>query len=286
VSRSQATQPAFEPIPGILPFVDSDAHRKTLWRRAEEITTEPPDTCGRTCKGTSRICNQDNFIVENLGQDVVLLAVADGLGGMAHGEIASKMAVELLSGFIHEGLVRGNLDDHKQVEPLLRRAILRADQTISNRGRQSHCQMGTTVVVALIVGGCRAWVANVGDSRCYLQRNGELTQLTRDHTYLNMMAEAGVLNLDEDQRRKYSNVLVQSVGTSHRTFVDIEELELMEGDQLLLCSDGLWGPLTPEQIDHRLQAGDNADITCDALLWESLIAGGTDDLTCIVHQQK
>jgi len=265
--------------------VDPDTHRQTLWLRLDEPGVTTTDTCGRTCRGTMRTRNQDNFTIEHLGHDAVLLAVADGLGGMEHGEVASSMAIEQISCSLSEGLKCTDAGDDDQVEALFRGAILKADHTIAARARHHYCKMGTTVCAVLILGGKRAWVANVGDSRCYLLRAGELTQLTRDHTYLSMLAGAGEQSLDDVRRRKYANVLLQAVGSARKTFVDVDRLELMGGDRLMLCSDGLWAPLDHEQLDHRLQAGDNATLTCDALLWEALIAGGNDDLTCIIYQQ-
>ena len=199
--------------------------------------------------------NEDNFVVANLstGQivprdqvfedDVVdrglIFAVCDGMGGAAAGEVASQMAVDILVEAMRRGGAPRNRDALARrlvsaVEEAGRRIFDAAQKERSRRG------MGTTATVAVLVDKV-LFLAEVGDSRAYMLRRGQLKQLTKDQSLVNQLIEAGHLTEDEAEAFEHSNIILQALGTSETVQVDPTFVELRRGDRLMMCSDGLSG---------------------------------------------
>jgi protein phosphatase len=141
--------------------------------------------------------------------------------------------------------------------------------------------MGTTATVAVLADD-RVVLGQVGDSRAYLFRDGTLTQLTRDQSLAQMLIEQGRLQPHEVKEFVGSNIILQAVGTSDELDVDVREVRLAAGDVLVLCSDGLSGPVEPAAITRVLAQAPDPAAACDELIREALSAGGPDNVTCIV----
>ncbi|MCE9572559.1 MAG: protein phosphatase 2C domain-containing protein [Deltaproteobacteria bacterium] len=191
-------------------------------------------THGMTHVGKVREANEDAMIVDPRWG---LYAVLDGMGGAMAGDVASNRARDV----IHE-YVRAK---KKTLEPraLLEAAITAASSAVHGeaQARRDRQGMGTTLVMALFVDDNKAWVAHVGDSRAYLLRDGRLTQLTRDHTVVAELMAQGALSPAEAENHAYKNVLSRNLGAKAEARPDLLELELVAGDRLMLCSDGLYG---------------------------------------------
>jgi len=216
--------------------------------------------------GKVRDGNEDSFLVEP-----PLYAVADGMGGHRGGEVASQLALETV-----ETLARSGKDTlAEQV-----RAANRAVYETAQRDR-AVTGMGTTLTAARIVDGA-AHLAHVGDSRAYLQRGGSLRRLTHDHTLVNRMVEAGEITSDEAAVHPHRNVLTRALGTEPDVKVDVEEVVLMDGDRLLLCSDGLFGMVNEDQIQAILEAEPDPQKTADRLVRAANRAGGVDNITVVI----
>ncbi|MBA2543527.1 MAG: Stp1/IreP family PP2C-type Ser/Thr phosphatase [Deltaproteobacteria bacterium] len=230
---------------------------------------------GDTNVGKIRTTNEDSMIVEPAKG---LYAVLDGMGGANAGDIASQMARDALHEYVTQR--RGSLAPRQLLEAAIQAgsaAVYKASQ--ANRERHG---MGTTVVACLIVDPNHVVVGHVGDSRCYLLRQGRLQALTRDHTIVEELVDRGLLTPDEAERHPYKNVLSRNLGARPETRVDLVELELKPGDRLLLCSDGLYGYSSVEAIQYVLGSGDAPDHVARDLIDLALRGGGGDNVSTIV----
>jgi serine/threonine protein phosphatase PrpC len=234
-------------------------------------------TCAaRTDVGIVRSGNEDNYLM--LAERGVFI-VADGMGGHAAGEVASEMAVRITSSEI--GSLRGLSD--AEASDRVRSAIRAANDAIFERTLSEHDKrgMGTTATV-LVLMPRRYLIGQVGDSRAYLLRNGELLQLTKDHSYVQEQVDAGLLTPDQARVHPYSNVITRCVGASGDVEPDIYAGTLEEGDVLLLASDGLTGMLEDEQLGRILLAAGDPETWVDKLVNEANRRGGLDNITAIV----
>ena len=222
----------------------------------------------RTDIGCLRDHNEDSLVVTP-----PLFAVADGMGGHAAGEVASEIAVRVLSELAPE---------HPDVEALGRaieeanRAVIQAAR--DGRGRQG---MGTTMTAAMLEGE-RLVIAQVGDSRAYLLHQGKLQQLTRDHSLMADMIEAGQLTPEEARTHPQRSVITRALGSDAHLHPDIYEINVETGDRLLICSDGLSGMIFDDQIENTLRRVQDPQRCASQLVNEAIAAGGHDNVTVIV----
>jgi protein phosphatase len=204
-----------------------------------------------------------------------LFAVADGVGGHDLGEVASRTAVEcLLEGFRHA--VAG--ESHSAV---LSRLILSANTRIIDAGQVVGANMATTIV-ACALRFDRATIAHVGDSRCYLVRRGQASQLTRDHTVVNDQVRLGVLSAAESERAATRHVLSRSLGAELIVKADISEHQVFAGDALVLCSDGLHGAVGGTEMASIV--GSEADLpgAAQRLVDVANQRDGGDNITALI----
>ena len=222
----------------------------------------------RTDIGCLRDHNEDSLVVTP-----PLFAVADGMGGHAAGEVASEIAVRVLSELAPE---------HPDGEALGRaieeanRAVIQAAR--EGRGRQG---MGTTMTAAMLEGE-RLVIAQVGDSRAYLLHQGKLQQLTRDHSLMADMIEAGQLTPEEARTHPQRSVITRALGSDAHLHPDIYEINVETGDRLLICSDGLSGMIFDDQIENTLRRVQDPQRCASQLVNEAIAAGGHDNATVIV----
>ncbi|HEX3298693.1 MAG TPA: Stp1/IreP family PP2C-type Ser/Thr phosphatase [Actinomycetota bacterium] len=220
-----------------------------------------------TDTGRVRDHNEDAYIVEP-----PLYAIADGMGGANAGEVASQLALETIGEMQRAG--ETTLDD--EVREANRVVFARSGEDAKFAG------MGTTVTAALASADALHLV-HVGDSRAYLLRAGSLRQLTRDHTLVDRMVQAGEISRDEADVHPHRNVLIRALGTEPKVDVEALDLGLLEGDQVLLCSDGLHDMVTESQISAILDIARGApQDAADRLVRSANRAGGIDNITAIV----
>jgi protein phosphatase len=242
----------------------------------------------RTDVGRVRKNNQDSLTTvtgDRLGGRADgLFIVADGMGGHAGGEIASRIAVETVPAVVGEELAR--LNGHMTAETLvdsLRQALSAANEAVYKQARANPelRGMGTTCVAALAREGAVA-VGNVGDSRAYLLRGGRLRQITDDHSLVQEHVRAGEMTAEEARDSRFKNVITRGIGLASRVEPDVEALELEEGDTLLLCSDGLSGMVRDEEIEAVLASEPDPQAACDRLVERANANGGADNITAVV----
>jgi protein phosphatase len=246
---------------------------------------------GRSHPGTVRAANQDAFVSD---PELALLVVADGMGGHRGGEVAAAIAVETIHRFVRSSRTDAGItwpvgfDVHASFEAnQLCNAIQLAHRRIYDESqRVSDLEgMGSTVVAAIVRNG-RVVLANVGDSRLYLFRGRALTQLSVDHSWMASMLSSGAdpLSLAEHPMR---HMLTQALGSNQRLDLAVRDEPLDDGDVLLLCSDGLYGPVQPDRIAEVLSAGNRTmQDQVDRLVDLANQAGGPDNITAVVARYE
>lgn len=260
---------------------------------------------GVSDKGRVRDQNEDQFLIAELakamaivGSSIVqprtvfsrqrahLLAVADGMGGHSGGAQASALAVSSIEGFVLESL-RWFSDVRSDDAGLLRdfrSALVEADARLFDVGARTPemTGMGTTMTVAWCQ-DAELRVLHVGDSRCYLARGGVLHQLTQDHTLVGELVRNHVIRPEDASGHAMRHVITNAMGgDSPGVHVEVQRTQLVAGDALLLCSDGLSGMVPDQEICSTLTAEPDPKVACERLLAAALAAGGTDNVTLIV----
>jgi PPM family protein phosphatase len=228
---------------------------------------------GGTDVGRTRAGNEDALLIDD-----GVFAVADGMGGHLAGEVASETALEPI-----RELAGRVFDDAGKAVTALRAAVVAANETVSDLAERepAYHGMGTTLTAALVEGR-RLHLAHVGDSRAYLLRDGSFSQLTDDHTLVQHLIDEGQLTREEAARHPQRSIITRAIGVSREVEVDSMSLELVAGDQLLLCSDGLTGVVSDEQIATTLEQLDDADAAVQRLIELANDAGGPDNITVLL----
>ena len=239
------------------------------------------DVAQLTDVGRKREHNEDNmaFVIPKdplvMANKGALFIVADGMGGHAAGEVASEIAVDTVSNLYYQ-------EDSDDVAVSLQRAIRRANASIHQRAAENMLRtgMGTTCVAAVLRGNM-AYIANVGDSRAYLLRGSQVKQISQDHSWVAEQVRAGLLTEDQARTHAQRNVITRCLGTQAEVDIDVFHEELNEGDSLVLCTDGLSGLVSDEELLHIV----NQFVPQESvyhLVERANENGGPDNITAIV----
>lgn len=241
---------------------------------------------GMTDVGCVRKHNEDSFLA---APELGLYVVADGLGGHAAGEVASRIVVERVAQFV------GETTEKDRTWPLeydtnlsfdgnrLKVALLLSDQAIADdiRRNPERETMGSTVVACLMNGG-KATLAHVGDSRAYLLSTNGIRQVTRDHSWVAEQVANGILTPSEARIHPFRNVITQALGNGGDLEIEIQELELGKSDRLLLCSDGLSGMVGDAQIWDIVNRSPDFQTAVESLISAARNNGGEDNITAVL----
>ena len=240
---------------------------------------------GLTDVGLKRKQNEDSFEVSDEGGYAIL---ADGMGGREHGEVASAMAVELLSNNLQKALPAsiGRLGISERVAMavnLLDEWIREMNLAIYRKSQdeEGYGEMGTTLVCGLMLDS-QLVLAHVGDSRCYLFRSGELSLLTEDHSLVNSQIRSGTMTEEEARDSKQRNIITRAVGTAAKVKAEINVHHLRLGDRILICSDGIHDMISDEQVAMALARDTSLDEVASGLVHAANAAGGRDNITVIL----
>jgi serine/threonine protein phosphatase PrpC len=258
---------------------------------------------GRTDVGLIREHNEDSFVIVRLDDGVrepeklaahtlgprgTLLVVCDGMGGAAAGEVASGMAIESLAAtMLDEHMVDapdGVVDDERQhLARKLRGAARDANARIFKEARDNLARSGMgTTMTAVHLWRDHALIAQVGDSRAYVWRQGAFTQVTRDQSLVNQLLETGQITVEQAKFFEHSNVILQALGVQEEVEVQLSKVELKKGDRLMMCSDGLVGVVSDEEISAVVGSIDDPAEAARILIEMANGAGGPDNITVIV----
>lgn len=232
--------------------------------------------------GRVRELNEDNLNWRRVADDLVLYAVADGMGGHDRGEVASQVAVETLFASMEERISGFESRDPKALRELLREVFQSANRGVVITGEEQESNMGTTLCCALVHDDELAYVANVGDSRVYLYRDDKLQPISQDHSLVAYLVQLGELSDEEARNHPSGNILVRSVGSSLEVEIDLFHLPVGHGDGLLLCSDGLWGELTDEELQDIIRTSPDAQSAAQGMVDSANDHGGRDNTTLIL----
>lgn len=232
-------------------------------------------TIGITHIGNSRTTNEDTLLIE-CAQRPRFMLVADGMGGHAAGEVASKTAAVAIRDYI-EGLRVSTLS-HEQI----RAAVEHANkELLAEMDRNTHLQgMGTTLTFAYAEGD-RLTLAQVGDSSAYLYDGALLKKLTRDHTYVQHLIDSGVIKKNAEKDYPFKNIITRAVGM-RKLKVDISDVAWKEEDMLLLCSDGLTAYVSDEMLFEVLADDRKIEEKAKTLVNHALESGGKDNISLII----
>ena len=234
---------------------------------------------GKTDVGRVRQENQDDYRAGELPGGAVWALVCDGMGGAKGGREASQGACNVIENFFQEQYAQCGAG---QEEPFLKKALLYANRFVFQKAahEEALAGMGTTAVCALVRSG-NVYLCHAGDSRAYLIRDGKLTQLTHDHSYVQELVDCGTITVEEAEHHPQKNIITRALGVDYRLEPEFATAQLHSGDILLLCSDGLTNAVPKEQLEQLLRTGKFYDLP-DLLIRTANENGGPDNITALL----
>ena len=234
-------------------------------------------SCGKTDVGKRRDSNQDNIFISDspVGSLPNLYIVADGMGGHAAGDFASRYAIQTVVDFVKKATVRNPIS-------LIRRALINANRELYVEAEKDVAKggMGTTMVIC-VVDGMRLICGNIGDSRLYLI-NDEIRQITMDHSLVEELIRNGQLERNKGRDHPEKNIITRAMGSRDEAIPDFFEISLSPGDRILLCSDGLSNMVENDELREIVREHEDVQEAVDALIERANYYGGNDNISAIV----
>ena len=237
---------------------------------------------GLTDRGKVRAENQDSFVIESIERrDCVAVVLCDGMGGASAGSIASTLASKTYMNYLVDRIMASRAKN-PDVKRHMINACKKANDIVYSYSRfnTDYAGMGTTMVAATVIGG-NAVVANVGDSRAYVISKKKITQLTRDHSYVQELVDKGIISPEKAKSHPKRNVILQALGSEDGVSCDIFTHKLARGERLLLCSDGLTNMLSDHEILEAARSNKTCENLCKKLIELALEAGANDNVTVV-----
>ena len=234
---------------------------------------------GKTDVGRVRQENQDDYRAGELPGGAVWALVCDGMGGAKGGREASQGACNVIENFFQEQYAQCGAG---QEEPFLKKALLYANRFVFQKAahEEALAGMGTTAVCALVRSGI-VYLCHAGDSRAYLIRDGKLTQLTHDHSYVQELVDCGTITEEEAEHHPQKNIITKALGVDYRLEPEFTAAKLKREDRLLLCTDGLTNMVPVEEMEKLLAQGAFYDLP-DRLIEAANAHGGSDNITALL----
>ena len=234
---------------------------------------------GKTDVGRVRQENQDDYRAGELPGGAVWALVCDGMGGAKGGREASQGACNVIENFFQEQYAQCGAG---QEEPFLKKALLYANRFVFQKAahEEALAGMGTTAVCALVRSG-NVYLCHAGDSRAYLIRDGKLTQLTHDHSYVQELVDCGTITEEEAEHYPQKNIITKALGVDYRLEPEFTAAKLKREDRLLLCTDGLTNMVPVEEMEELLAQGTFYDLP-DRLIEAANAHGGSDNITALL----
>lgn len=241
--------------------------------------------CACSDVGKVREINQDAyFYIED--KVVPIFIVADGMGGHKAGEVASNLAISAIASYYKAN--RDKIENEEMFVPqFINESIAKANEKIIEESQNDEelRGMGTTITMCIIFGD-EIYIGHVGDSRAYLLRDDELTQLTQDHSLVGELLRTGSITKKEAMNHPKKNVITRAVGTDSKLSVDIVNRELNLNDKIILCTDGLTNMVSEERILETVKIDENIFESCSKLVNIANEIGGIDNTTIMFIQAK
>lgn len=291
VQASQPSPDQTQPYPAVSPAENLAATSPSLRTVAAE---REPDTlpasgerpahikwriAGLSDTGLRRELNEDNLVMLEKDTPIGLYGVADGMGGHDAGEVASDLTIKAVHHYFDEYTPTGDTP----LDEWLKNAVVAANKVVlAQQGdRAEERKMGSTLVMALVTEG-QAHIVNVGDSRAYRLTNESIEQISIDHSLVERLVQIGQLTREEARVHKQKNVIYSTIGDKEEMEIGLYEVKLQPGDRLLLCSDGLSGMITDEEILQLSRTNPDPATACKALVEAAKMAGGHDNITTLI----
>jgi protein phosphatase len=246
----------------------------------QPVLSAPFSWAGDTDKGRERDENQDAFHAE---PELALFLISDGMGGHQGGAIASKIVTEDLPVMVENMLHRLRSHSSRALRRIFKKTIIEQSRQLrlESTSETGYKDMGATLAMALLRQR-RAYIANLGDSRIYLLRNGKLGQLTQDHSVISELINSGTIQPHQAENHEAQGQITHYVGMEEKVIPFVRSFALKKADRLLLCTDGLTNMLDDSVIKEILQQNPDCRTTCAALIKQANAAGGHDNITAIV----
>ena len=236
-----------------------------------------------TDKGKIREINEDNFFVSDFSNQLNggFCIIADGMGGHNAGEVASRIAIEEIRAYILQ-YYQSNMSD-KEIIEMLKSSMEKANEIIYNKAvENTDCSgMGTTCIICLMHHSY-LYIAHVGDSRVYLIRDGDMVQITTDHSIVEELVNSGSITREEAQKHPQKNVITRALGGEKDVEIDIYIQECVRGDKFLICTDGLTNMLANDEILSVINSYNDLQLAVEKLIFLANDKGGLDNITAIV----
>jgi PPM family protein phosphatase len=253
-------------------------HREEQMPEKQQVVLEF-EAAGASDQGRTRKTNEDAYGLSlRNAEGACDFVVCDGMGGAAAGEIASRLAVEAMMRAM----------SHAALTPeTFQLAVDAANESVRRSAERDPTKAGMgTTLVALATRGNRAWVAHVGDSRCYRARDGKLERLTLDHSLVDEQVRLGQLTPAQAETSPMRNVITRAVGTQDEVAADLIDFPVEPGDLFLLASDGLMREVDDQQIGGILHLSGDLEKMCARLIAAANEAGGRDNITCVLARAR
>lgn len=229
-------------------------------------------------KGRMRDHNEDSCLILPSQQ---IYVVADGVGGNNSGEYASRMAVSCVADFIREKDL-SEAADFDQLCDLFKECVDEVNRAVFATAREFEESRGmATTLVICFIREDKAYFVNIGDSRAYIKRGGELIQVTQDHSYVNTLLKMGVITRDEAIGHERGNIITRAIGAEASVEADYYQQDLADGDVILLCTDGLHNEVSEEEMINIIDESGSMKELAPALVGKANEAGGKDNITVV-----
>jgi len=241
----------------------------------------------KTSKGKIREINQDSYYISD-DENCPLFIIADGMGGHKAGEIASRMAVEIISSSFLDQIKGSSSEmDDDSIINAIRNSIYKANDEIYRKSSEveEYSGMGTTVTMAYENNG-KFFIGHVGDSRAYLLRDNQLWQMTKDHSLVEELIKNGSITREEARFHPQKNIITRALGIDKEVEIDLIVKEKLKDDILILCTDGLTNMLNDDEIKELLISSDNMQKACDFMVQLSNEKGGLDNISVVAVKFK
>ena len=240
---------------------------------------------GLTDVGKVRTQNQDSYCIDLVPENKTgILVICDGMGGANAGNIASEMAV---GAYVED--LKAELRPQmtvKQLEKAAHHALEYANNTVHEQSKtnREYTGMGTTLVSCIIAGNS-AVVVNVGDSRAYLVNDKGIEQITRDHSMVEELVERGEITKEEAKRHPHKNLITRALGTGSRVHGDFYPIKLKNGDNILLCSDGVSNILSDQELLYEVIHNEEKETCCQRIINAVIERGAPDNATVVIYEK-
>lgn len=236
---------------------------------------------GKVRKNNEDYCKGE--VISTNSGELGIFAIADGMGGYNKGEVASELAVENITRFLKNNLIQNEVVKINYIDDIFKQAYNNVNSIIYKKSQDDkECEgMGTTLTTVIIYKD-KVYIANVGDSRCYMVVKGKLEKITKDHSYVEELIATHIITEEEAKKHPKRNIITRALGTEEIIIVDIYKKDINHNDKVLLTTDGLTGYIDKDEINEIISSDDDLDVIANNLIDKANEVAGKDNVTVIL----